>query len=137
MATKRRKRRTHSNLGEVSKKDFVAIAKILCTEKASLSGASSQHRSAANTAIAEAQSQIRMLETGKPSCIRFHHGVVAAERKLAVAATQLRDVGSEIKYKRGRSSRLRHQSDALSSLRDRLNDVSEKFEIACLREDLR
>ena len=32
MATKRRKRQKHFILGEVTKKDFVAIAKILCTE---------------------------------------------------------------------------------------------------------
>jgi hypothetical protein len=32
MATRRRKQRKHSNLGEVTKRDFVAIAKILCTE---------------------------------------------------------------------------------------------------------
>jgi hypothetical protein len=35
MATKRRKRRKHSNLGEVTKKDFVSIAEILCSHGAS------------------------------------------------------------------------------------------------------
>ena len=34
MATKRRTRTTTCNLGEVTKKDFVAIAQILCEEKA-------------------------------------------------------------------------------------------------------
>jgi len=35
MATRRRTRPSACNLGEVSKKDFAAIAHILCEEKAS------------------------------------------------------------------------------------------------------
>jgi hypothetical protein len=113
------------------------MAKQQRNRKVNLGSTSSQHRSAANAAIAEAQSQIRALETSKPSCVRFHHGVVAAERKLAIAVTQLREVGVAIKHTRGRSQRLRHQGSALWALQDRLKVISEKFEIACLREDLR
>lgn len=99
----------------------------------SLGSAASQHRAAADHYLVAARGDIQQMERNPRSCLHTFFSIVGAERAMAKAATHETAKGSPIREPRRYSKRERHQGGALKSLRDRLNDLTEKFENECLK----
>jgi hypothetical protein len=97
--------------------------------KANLASSPGEHRSESNRYLAQAQSQILMLEDKSLSCQSQFLGILDAERTMAKASTHYHARGPAIKPK-ARTGKRAHAHTALDA---RLEEIETQFNRDCMK----